>query len=190
MKQLANSNPLASKTLSKDLIGYWCVYQRADAQRRSATACASRATSSSTASTCEEGTPLLDRWRGWLANGGEALPRSFKPIPGMVDMGPLFSPRDHTYLLVNGSASRLSFGGTALFSLAVQFCPQPTPRAASGGPPAAAAGRAARRGRRCVLLSKFQTGLRGEFRLGLDEQLRPLLPSRGASRGSSSRRAR
>ena len=25
-----------------------------------------------------EGTPLLDRWRGWLANGGEKLPRSFK----------------------------------------------------------------------------------------------------------------
>ena len=74
---------------------------------RSATACASRATRSSTASTSREGTPLLDRWRGWLANGGEKLPRSFKAA-GMVDMGPLFSPRDHTYLLVNGGARRAS----------------------------------------------------------------------------------
>ena len=30
VKSLANSNPLNSKTLSKDLIGYWCIYQRAD----------------------------------------------------------------------------------------------------------------------------------------------------------------
>ena len=34
VKALANSNPLSSKTLSKDLIGYWCIYQRADAQSK------------------------------------------------------------------------------------------------------------------------------------------------------------
>ena len=122
----------------------------------------------------EEGTPLLDRWRGWLANGGEKLPRSFKAA-GMVDMGPLFSPRDHTYLLVNGGASRLSFGGTAPFSLAVQFCAQPSGGSGgsgggSGGGGGGSGGAARAAG---VLLSKFQTGLRGEYRLGVDEQLRP-----------------
>ena len=28
VKALSTSNPLSSKTLGKDLIGYWCIYQR------------------------------------------------------------------------------------------------------------------------------------------------------------------
>ena len=36
-----------------------------------------------------------------------------------------FGGKEGLYMHVTGSASRLSFGGTALFTLAVQFCPQP-----------------------------------------------------------------
>jgi len=57
VKALANSNPLSSKTLSKDLIGYWCVYQRADAQSKIRKAYAWPETSSSTASICEKALP-------------------------------------------------------------------------------------------------------------------------------------
>ena len=173
MKQLATSNPLASKTLSKDLIGYWCVYQRAEGSRRVRNGVRLAGDAQFDGEFLEEGTPLLDRWRGWLANGGEKLPRSFKAA-GMVDMGPLFSPRDHTYLLVNGGASRLSFGGTAPFSLAVQFCAQPSGGSGGSGGGSGGGGGGSGAARAAgVLLSKFQTGLRGEYRLGVDEQLRP-----------------
>ena len=173
VKQLATSNPLASKTLSKDLIGYWCVYQRAEGSRRVRNGVRLAGDAQFDGEFLEEGTPLLDRWRGWLANGGEKLPRSFKAA-GMVDMGPLFSPRDHTYLLVNGGASRLSFGGTAPFSLAVQFCAQPSGGSGGSGGGSGGGGGGSGAARAAgVLLSKFQTGLRGEYRLGVDEQLRP-----------------
>jgi len=93
------------------------------------------------------------------------------------------------HMVVTGSASRLSFGGSALFTLAVQFCPQPTgavrtstAAASSSSVGAGAAGGAAAASAResavgaskpMVLMSKFHSGLRGEFRLGLDAQLRP-----------------
>ena len=49
--------------------------------------------------------PLLDRWRGWLASGGEALPRPAKPIPGN-HMGPLFGGKEQLYM--TGRPVRLS----------------------------------------------------------------------------------
>jgi hypothetical protein len=80
-------------------------------------------------------------------------------------------------MAVTGSASRLSFGGTATCTLAVQFCPQPVAMSSrtSGAPAAvsAAGGASAAAGKPMILLSKFHSGLRGEFRLGLDAQLRP-----------------
>ena len=84
-------------------------------------------------------------------------------------MGPLFGPRNFSHLQIIGAASRLSFGGGATFSLAVQFCPQPsTLPGTHGGPSAAAApGTAADSsagGRPGILLSKFHSGLRGEYR--------------------------
>ena len=97
---------------------------------------------------------------------------------GTRDMGPLFGPRNFSHLQIIGAASRLSFGGGATFSLAVQFCPQPsTLPGTHGGPSAAAApGTAADSsagGRPGILLSKFHSGLRGEYRLGVDASLRP-----------------
>ena len=89
-------------------------------------------------------------------------------------MGPLFG-KEGLYMAVTGSASRLSFGGTALFTLAVQFCPQPSAaRTSVAAAPAGGAREASSaRGHPMALLSKFHSGLRGEFRLGLDAQLRP-----------------
>ena len=84
-------------------------------------------------------------------------------------MGPLFGGKDAVYMNVTGSASRLSFGGVAGFTLAVQFCPQPA--AGRGG--SAAGGAAGADAPPMVLLSKFHSGLRGEYRLGIDAQLRP-----------------
>ena len=144
VKALANSNPLSSKTLSKDLIGYWCVYQRADAQSKIRNGVRLAGDQQFHGVYLREGTPLLDRWRGWLASGGEALPRPAKPIPGN-HMGPLFGGKEGVYMHVTGSASRLSFGGSALFTLAVQFCPQPTAARASA-PTAAGAPREANGG--------------------------------------------
>jgi len=188
VKALANSNPLSSKTLSKDLIGYWCVYQRADAQSKIRNGVRLAGDQQFHGVYLREGTPLLDRWRGWLASGGEALPRPAKPIPGN-HMGPLFGGKEGLHMLVTGSASRLSFGGSALFTLAVQFCPQPTSAArtataasssgaaggagGAGGAAASARDGSAAGGKPMVLMSKFHSGLRGEFRLGLDAQLRP-----------------
>lgn len=173
VKALANSNPLSSKTLSKDLIGYWCVYQRADAQSKIRNGVRLAGEQQFHGVYLREGTALLDRWRGWLASGGEALPRPAKPIPGN-HMGPLFG-KEGLYMAVTGSASRLSFGGTALFTLAVQFCPQPSAaRTSVAAAPAGGAREASSaRGHPMALLSKFHSGLRGEFRLGLDAQLRP-----------------
>ena len=77
---------------------------------------------------------------------------------------------------VTGSASRLSFGGSALFTLAVQFCPQPSTARNGTMPTGGGSGRDSTGGsssRPMVLLSKFHAGLRGEYRLGLDAQLRP-----------------
>ena len=177
VKALANSNPLSSKTLSKDLIGYWCVYQRADAQSKIRNGVRLAGEQQFHGVYLREGTPLLDRWRGWLASGGEALPRPAKPVPGN-HMGPLFGGKEGVYMHVTGSASRLSFGGTAVFTLAVQFCPLPTAARAAAPPTGGAAGSsrdaaAAATARPMILLSKFHAGLRGEFRLGLDAQLRP-----------------
>ena len=176
VKALANSNPLSSKTLSKDLIGYWCIYQRADAQSKIRNGVRLAGEQQFHGQYLREGTPLLDRWRGWLASGGEALPRPAKPIPGN-HMGPLFGGKDQLYMHVTGSASRLSFGGAALFTLAVQFCPQPSAARSSAAAPTPGAGArdasANAGGHPMVLLSKFHSGLRGEFRLGLDAQLRP-----------------
>ena len=42
-------------------------------------------------------------------------------------MGPLFGRKEAIYFWITGSASRLSFGGTASFTLAVQFCPTLVP---------------------------------------------------------------
>ncbi|KOO25789.1 VCBS protein [Chrysochromulina tobinii] len=97
VKALANSNPLSSKTLSKDLIGYWCVYQRADAQSKIRNGVRLAGEQQFHGVYLREGTPLLDRWRGWLASGGEALPRPAKPVPGN-HMGPLFGGKEGVYM--------------------------------------------------------------------------------------------
>ena len=75
-------------------------------------------------------------------------------------MGPHFTEATGTHLSVAGSAASLSFGGTSPFSLAVQFLAQ-------------AQASSAAKGRCYILLSKFQAGLRGEYRLGLDARLCP-----------------
>lgn len=95
-------------------------------------------------------------------------------------MGPLFGRKEGTYFLVVGSASRLSFGGTASFTLAVQFCPTQLPGqlhfcptqlqgSSLGAPSAAGSGHDGT----MTLLSKFHKDLRGEYRIGLDASLRP-----------------
>jgi len=168
VKQLATSNPLNSKTLNKDLIGYWCMYQRADMGSKVRNGVRLAGDQQFHGVYLREGTPLLDRWRSWLANSGEALPRASRPIPGN-HMGPLFGRKEAIYFGITGSASRLSFGGVAPFTLAVQFCPTTslgarpvTPGDIDGQFPGA-----------MTLLSKFHVGLRGEYRLGLDASLRP-----------------
>ena len=83
-------------------------------------------------------------------------------------MGPLFGRKEAIYFWITGSASRLSFGGTACFTLAVQFCPTMLPGSRPATPGAAGAA-----GGTMTLLSKFHSGLRGEYRLGLDANLRP-----------------
>jgi len=163
VKALANSNPLNSKVLSKDLIGYWCVYQRADMSSPVRNNVRLVGDQQFHGTFLMEGTPLLDRWRGWLANGGAALPSNMPPVSGGKNMGPLFSKREGVHICVSGSASALSFGGSAVFSLAVQFFAQPQAAAPAEG----------EEGPDYVLISKFHSGLRGEYRLGLDARLRP-----------------
>mmetsp|Transcript_48403 Transcript_48403/g.104896 ORF Transcript_48403/g.104896 Transcript_48403/m.104896 type:complete len:882 (+) Transcript_48403:189-2834(+) len=160
VKSLATSNPLNSKTLSKDLIGYWCIYQRADMSAPVKNNVLLVGDQQFNGTFIVEGTQLLNRWRGWLANGGESLPRSASVAVGSGSAGPLFSKEEGVHLFVSGSASVLSFGGTASFTLAVQFLPQPTQEKPGDDT-------------RYVLMSKFHSGLRGEYRLGLDAQLRP-----------------
>lgn len=186
VKALANSNPLNSKTLNKDLIGYWCIYQRPCLSSPIKNAVRLIGEQQFNGTYLVEGTPLLDRWRSWLANGGEALPRTAKPIPGAAgNMGPLFSKRESSYFYLSGSASVLSFGGQAPFSIALQFFPQPSGQLGSvapgnhlgtangkGATANGAAGSAVADS--ChILLSKFHAGLRGEYRIGLDAKLRP-----------------
>tara|TARA_B100000513_G_scaffold123109_2_gene54532 strand:+ start:2520 stop:5243 length:2724 start_codon:yes stop_codon:yes gene_type:complete len=186
VKALASSNPLNSKTLNKDLIGYWCVYQRASPSAPITNAVRLIGEQQFNGSYLVEGTPLLDRWRSWLANGGEALPRGVKPTAGAGgSLGPHFSKREGCYFFVTGSASVLSFGGQAAFTIAVQFlCHPSSPRDATNGQPdaapsvlAAAASNGASNGAAgdaCqILVSKFHSGIRGEYRIGLDSQLRP-----------------
>lgn len=164
VKELAGTNPLNSKKLSKDLIAYWCVYQRADMSAPVRNNVRLIGDQQFHGTFLVEGTPLLDKWRSWLANGGDALPRTRREIAGNGNsMGPLFSEREGSHLYICGSASILSFGGTAAFTLAVQFFPLPQPQPAGETADA-----------RCyLLLSKFHMGLRGEYRLGLDAHMRP-----------------
>ena len=81
VKALANSNPLSSKTLSKDLIGYWCVYQRADAQSkiRNGVRLAARGEPAAPAVEERRALPQVDAME--LLVAGEALPRPAKPLP-------------------------------------------------------------------------------------------------------------
>ena len=79
VKALANSNPLSPKTISKDLIGYWCVYQRADAQSKIRNGVRLAGDQQFHGVYLREGTPLLDRWRGWLASA--ARPSRGRPSP-------------------------------------------------------------------------------------------------------------
>jgi hypothetical protein len=172
VKALANSNPLNHRTLSKDLIGYWCVYQRADLRAPVKNAVRLLGDEQFHAQYLIEGTPLLDKWRGWLAAGGETLPRISPPVAAAdgAGGGPLFTPETALYTYICGSASVLSFGGAAAFTLAVLS--QPKARQGPAGERAATS--AAGVGDGCgVLLSKFHSGVRGEYRLGIDAHLRP-----------------
>ena len=123
-----------------------------------------------------EGAPLLDRWRSWLAAGGEALPPIQPPLADPAEMcavsgaGPPFSPEAGLHTFICGSASVLSFGNCAPFTLAV-LC---RPSAQQGI--SAEAGGAGANGGECgcgIVLSKFHYGLRGEYRLGFDARRRP-----------------
>ena len=172
VKALATSNPLTSKTLSKDLIGYWCVYQRAEGSNSIKNGVRLAGEQQFDGTYMLEGMPLLDKWKRWLGSGNERLPRVNRPL-GTRDMGPLFGPRNNSHLQIIGAASRLSFGGAATFTLAVQFCPQPqAPAAPHSGAGAGPSSTPPQRGPG-VLLSKFHAGLRGEYRLGVDGSLRP-----------------
>ena len=177
VKALATSNPLSSKTLGKDLIGYWCVYQRPEGSCQIKNGVRLAGEQQFDGSYLMEGAPLLEKWKRWLGGANERLPKVNRPL-GTRDMGPLFGPRNFSHLQVIGAASRLSFGGGATFSLAVQFCPQPstlpgTHAGPSAAAPAGAAADGSAAGRPGILLSKFHSGLRGEYRLGVDASLRP-----------------
>lgn len=84
-------------------------------------------------------------------------------------MGPLFGQKEGIFFWITGSASRLSFGGTTSFTLAVQFCPTMTPASRPATPGAVESQFTGT----MTLLSKFHSGLRGEYRLGLDANMRP-----------------
>jgi len=172
VKALATSNPLSSKTLGKDLIGYWCVYQRPEGSCQIKNGVRLAGEQQFDGSYLMEGTPLLEKWKRWLGGANERLPKVNRPL-GTRDMGPLFGPRNFSHLQVIGAASRLSFGGGATFSLAVQFCPQPSTPSTPQAGPAGAAADGSPAGRPGILLSKFHSGLRGEYRLGVDASLRP-----------------
>mmetsp|Transcript_30071 Transcript_30071/g.93935 ORF Transcript_30071/g.93935 Transcript_30071/m.93935 type:complete len:897 (-) Transcript_30071:175-2865(-) len=176
VKALATSNPLSHKTLSKDLIGYWCVYQREGLRAPIKNAVRLVGEEQFHGQYLVEGAPLLDRWRSWLAAGGEALPPIQPPLADPAEMcavsgaGPPFSPEAGLHTFICGSASVLSFGNCAPFTLAV-LC---RPSAQQGIP--AEAGGAGANGGECgcgIVLSKFHFGLRGEYRLGFDAQRRP-----------------
>ena len=172
VKSLATSNPLNHKTLSEELIAYWCVYQRADMRAPVKNAVRLSGDEQFHGQYFVEGTPLLDKWRGWLAAGGEALPRIAPPLGAGsgANCGPRFSRESALHVHVCGSASVLSFGGSAAFTIAV-LC---SPKAQQGvlnatGHQGATAGSEGVG----VLLSKFHSGTRGEYRLGIDSRLRP-----------------
>ena len=93
VKALSTSNPLSSKTLGKDLIGYWCIYQRPEGSSQIKNGVRLAGEQQFDGTYLMEGAPLLEKWKRWLGGANDRLPKVNRPL-GTRDMGPLFGPRD------------------------------------------------------------------------------------------------
>jgi len=227
IRLLAQHGPTGHTTLQRDLMAYWCMYQRTETPGAQGKGAGSMAIVHNSCKgpnaggqgalryrgrVVSEGEWAIGRYRQWLYSGctAEAMdwddgglappPDPQPPAPPAPSRegeagrttGVLFSASAKSHLHICGSASSLSFGELLPYTLAVQFYPSRTGgdgAHASGGGGGAHATRgdtAARDangthtsggdgGGEQILISKFNRGLRGEYRLGLDATGRPFV---------------
>ena len=166
VRALAAANPLNSESLSRDLIAYWCIFQREHISSPIKNCVRLAGEEQFHANMCFEGPQQLDLWRDWMADAGEQLPVSFAPVLNNDSGdGPTFSKNEGLHFIMTASASDLSFGSTLPFSVAVLFKPL-GPQATKGGVQTVSGVTSEQS---CgILVSKFHAGLRGEYRIGVD----------------------
>lgn len=72
---LSTSNPLSDRRLNRDLIAYWCIYQRDNITSPVLNSVKLTSSEPFHGVFFHEGTPLLKTWRNWLVNNAESQAR-------------------------------------------------------------------------------------------------------------------